>query len=161
MLDEEVIKVGMGDLAVARDPQRLGSFGVGSCICVALYDSQAKVGGIAHAMLPADPGAEIVGRGLEEAVPALAAALVRTGADMKRLSARLVGGATMFSFPGKQSGPAPLGERNLQAARKALQVLGIPVTAEDCGGSSGRSLELDLKDGSLAVWSAFQYIRWL
>jgi chemotaxis protein CheD len=104
-----------------------------------------------------EPGAKFA----DVAVDRLVQAMEREGAKRERMVARLVGGATMFTFPGKSEPQVPLGERNLAAARSALAALGIPIRAEDSGGSSGRSLELEPGEGTLTVWSAFQYVRWL
>ena len=50
------IEVGMGEGAVAVDPQVLSSPGIGSCVAVALYDSERRIGGMAHVMLPDSAG---------------------------------------------------------------------------------------------------------
>ena len=48
----EVIKVGMADLNLCRDPDIITTLGLGSCIGIALYDPSTKIGGLAHIMLP-------------------------------------------------------------------------------------------------------------
>ena len=48
----ELIKVGMADLKVGKDPAILISYGLGSCIGISLYDPQTKIGGLLHIMLP-------------------------------------------------------------------------------------------------------------
>jgi chemotaxis protein CheD len=162
----EATTVGMAELKVAAPPEKLAIHGLGSCVALALYDPEAKVAGLAHAMLPsgsaAVTGAQAQpGKFCDLAVPALLEQMEALGARRTRVYARIVGGATMFHFPGERGGPPALGERNLQAAREALAAAGIAVRAEEAGGSTGRSLELEPSDGSLAVWSAFQYVRWL
>jgi chemotaxis protein CheD len=157
--------VGMAELKAVAPPEKLAIHGLGSCVAVALYDPEAKVAGLAHAMLPTGPGATAAaaqaGKFCDSAVPALLQQMEAMGAKRERVFARIVGGATMFSFAGERGGPPALGERNLQAAREALAAAGIDIRAEEAGGSQGRSLELEPADGSLAVWSAFQYVRWL
>ena len=49
--------VGIGEYRVARPPAVLVSLGLGSCVGVALYDPERKVGGLAHIMLPSSNGA--------------------------------------------------------------------------------------------------------
>ena len=157
----------MAELKVVTPPEKLAIHGLGSCVALALYDPEAKIAGLAHAMLPSGIGAGTTGNSVQAgkfcdlAVPALILQMEALGAQRSRIFARIVGGATMFSFPGERNGPPALGERNLQAARQALNAAGIGIRAEDVGGSQGRSLELEPADGSLAVWSAFQYVRWL
>ena len=48
----ELIKVGMADYKVGANPASLISYGLGSCIGIAIYDSITKAGGLAHIMLP-------------------------------------------------------------------------------------------------------------
>jgi chemotaxis protein CheD len=162
----EATTVGMAELKVAAPPEKLAIHGLGSCVAMALYDPEAKVAGMAHAMLPNGPAGSLpsgpqAGKFCDLAVPALLQQMEALGAKRSRIFARIVGGATMFSFAGERGGPPALGERNLQAAREALAAAGIDLRAEEAGGSQGRSLELEPADGSLAVWSAFQYVRWL
>jgi chemotaxis protein CheD len=161
----EIISVGMAEIRVARPPDKLAVRGIGSCVVLALWDPEAKVGGLAHSMLPtaaAQPGGEEQpAKYCDTAVGALLEAMVAAGARKERCSARLVGGATMFSFPGKAGAMMTLGERNLFASRETLQAWRLPLTAEECGGDRGRSIELDPSDGTVMVWSAFQSVRWL
>ena len=48
----EVIKVGMADLKIAKNPDILTTLGLGSCIGIAVWDPMTKIGGLAHIMLP-------------------------------------------------------------------------------------------------------------
>ena len=52
MSEAKIIKVGMADLKVAKAPDILTTLGLGSCVGIALYDNVAKIGGLAHIMLP-------------------------------------------------------------------------------------------------------------
>jgi chemotaxis protein CheD len=155
----------MAAFMVARPPDKLAVYGIGSCVVLALWDPEAQIAGLAHAMLPtaaAQPGGEAQpAKFCDTAVGALVEAMEAAGAQRGRCTARLVGGANMFSFAGKEQGPWTLGERNLFTARETLKSYGIPLHGEDAGGDKGRSLELDAGDGRLMVWSAFQYVRWL
>jgi chemotaxis protein CheD len=155
----------MAELKAARAPDKLAVYGIGSCVVLALWDPEAKVGGLAHSMLPtaaAQPGGEEQpAKFCDTAVGALLEAMAEQGGRKERCLARLVGGANMFTFPGRDRGPATLGERNLLASRETLRSWQLPLTAEECGGDRGRSLELDPADGSVMVWSAFQFVRWL
>lgn len=47
-----------------------------------------------------------------------------------------------------------IGKRNTEAARKKLADLGIPIEAEDIGGSFGRTIILNTLTGKLKVRSA-------
>ncbi len=146
------IFVRVGEIAVCEGDAVLATVGLGSCVAVAIYDSERLIGGLAHPMLPdpslARPGGN-PGRFASLAVPLLVERLVKAGAQPRRLSARLVGGASMFeSFAPTR---APLGPRNVQAARDALAGAGVPIRGEEVGGTHGRSLRFDLSTGRVLV----------
>ena len=46
------IRVKVAECAVGRDEQILITIGLGSCVAIVLYDSAARVGGLAHTLLP-------------------------------------------------------------------------------------------------------------
>ncbi|MFA5536031.1 MAG: chemotaxis protein CheD, partial [Bacillota bacterium] len=46
------LKVGIADWKVAKVPQQIITLGLGSCVGIALFDQYARVGGLAHIMLP-------------------------------------------------------------------------------------------------------------
>jgi chemotaxis protein CheD len=161
----EVIKVGMAEFKLSQPPGRIACFGVGSCVCVALYDPEAQVAGLAHSMLPKAPAPGIApeerAKYADTAVVHLLESMEKSGAKRERVFARLIGGATMFSFGSKPDGSESLGERNLRAARESLKEQGVVLKGEESGGSVGRSIEFDPLDGSLLVRSAWAELRWL
>ena len=46
------IRVKVADCAVGRDDQTLITIGLGSCVAIVLYDAAARIGGLAHTLLP-------------------------------------------------------------------------------------------------------------
>lgn len=152
MVGEHRIFVHVGDVEVARAHTILATVGLGSCVAIALYDPQERVGGLAHPMLPdpslARPGGNPA-RFASNAVPLLIEKIVKAGAVESRLTARLVGGASMFEAfaPARE----PLGLRNVDAVRKALARAGVRITGEDVGGNHGRSLRFDVASGRVLV----------
>ncbi len=150
------VLVGISDLEVARAPATLGALGLGSCVAIILHDAEAKVGGLAHVLLPSPR----VGRRNQDApgryAPTAVAALLRQmhdlGASTPRLTARLIGGASMFSAL-QPPGTIQMGERNVHAARDALHRSGIRLTGEVVGGDYGRSVEFDVETGTVRVSS--------
>ena len=57
------VLVGISELEVARAPGTLGALGLGSCVAIIMHDPEAKIGGLAHVLLPS-PG---VGRRNQDA----------------------------------------------------------------------------------------------
>ena len=155
----ETITIGITEAKVATAPAILVSYGLGSCIAIALYDPETKVGGLAHPLLP-EPVAEPAGSTLSakytnHAVDLLLAELLENGCALPRVVAKLAGGASMFDSL-YQNFRAVVGERNLAAAKEALERHGIPIVAEDTGGDFGRSVEFNTATGKMVIRALHQ-----
>jgi len=154
---EIVVKI--ADLAVAREPAVISTHGLGSCLAICLYDPQAKVGGMAHVMLPSPELVKNQTNAAKFPISAIAAMLAeieRLGGSRRRLTAKLAGGARMFGAlltTSKGAGTANIGQRNAQEARAELERLGIPIVAEDTGSDYGRSVEFLVSNGTVLVRS--------
>jgi chemotaxis protein CheD len=149
------VPVRIGDVKVACGHSLLFTIGLGSCVAVALYDARARIGGLAHAMLPSPERGHrnaSPGRFAATAVSQLIGLLEAAGAVARRLRARLAGGASMFPDLLDRDG-LQLGRRNIEAARAALRHRHIPIDGEDVFGSYGRSVFLRTTDGALLVTS--------
>jgi chemotaxis protein CheD len=70
----------------------------------------------------------------------------RAGASTFNISAKLAGGAQMFSMAGASS-QFNIGERNVAMARETLQKLRIRLVAQDVGANYGRTVEIFAADG--------------
>lgn len=143
------LTVPIGRWAAAAAPGLVRTL-LGSCVAVVLYDRAAKVGGLAHVVLPDSRGrGDEPGKYADTAVPALVADLgrLRGRPGPSRLLATLVGGARMF----KHNSAADIGGQNAEAAGRVLERLGIRVVARDLGGETGRHVTLDLDTGAVRV----------
>jgi chemotaxis protein CheD len=148
-----VVSVAMARLAVASSPTKLRTM-LGSCVGVILHDRGARVGGIAHVVLPDSRGAtDFPGKYADTAIPALLAQLKKLHPPARPL-AKLIGGASMFGSS-TRTGPQPsslaIGQSNGDAAEAILARLGIVVIARDLGGEAGRRVTLDLATGIVSV----------
>ncbi len=143
------MSVPIGRWAVAAAPVRLKTL-LGSCAGLALHDRAARIGGLAHIVLPDSRGAtNHPGKFADTAIPALLNEMSRLSgsASKARLCAKILGGASMFA-----SGTSlDIGRMNLEAVETILARLGIPVLARDVGGGSGRHLTFDPATGLVAV----------
>lgn len=149
------IRVKVADLAVGRDEQTLITIGLGSCVAIVLHDAVARIGGLAHTLLPDESMARDRSNSAKfpaSAIATLLAEMIRLGADQRRINAKLVGGASMFSSL-VPSGTINIGDRNVAAARSALAQRGVPIVAEDVGSDHGRSVHFSIADGRLEVRS--------
>jgi len=147
--------VRVAEAAVAQGDALLATIGLGSCVAIVLHDPEAQVGGLAHVLLPSDSMARDRGNRAKfpsTAVPFLLEQMRPLGALDRRITARLVGGASMFTSLLTSNG-LQIGERNILACRAALAQARIPVLGEDVGGGHGRSVYFRTSDGELQVRS--------
>jgi chemotaxis protein CheD len=148
------VRVKVADYAVAASGM-LSTIGLGSCVAIVLYDAESAVGGLAHVLLPNETMSRDRSNPAKfpaTAVPLLLEEMSRLGAQVGRVRAKIAGGASMF---GNLMGTAGMniGERNVQAVRRALEMAGIPVVADDTGSDYGRSVFFFLDDGRVEVRS--------
>jgi chemotaxis protein CheD len=78
--------------------------------------------------------------------------MVAMGAMQSSVTAKIAGGATMFSVAGCDR--FNIGERNIIAVKTALQALRIPIIANDTGANYGRTVFFSPEDGKVKVKSA-------
>ena len=157
----ELIKVGMADLKVGRAPDTLTTLGLGSCIGLTLYDPVSKSGGLVHYMLPDSTKlknntniAKFGDTGIRE----LLKQVLASGANQRRLVAKIAGGACMFEMSGLSS-VGNVGARNAEAAKEILKELKIPLVAEDTGLNYGRTVELKCETGEYVIKAVGKQIK--
>lgn len=152
-MTDNIIKVGMADLKHRCHPGVLATLGLGSCVGIALYDYKVKIIGLAHIMLPWSFQAKNntnEAKFADTGIKLLLKNMLTDGANIDRISAKLAGGAQMFTFSGA-SDMMRIGQRNVEATKQVLQSLHIPVISEDTGGNHGRTIELYSDDGRLMI----------
>ncbi len=149
----EVIKVGMADLKTCSGEDAVTTLGLGSCVGIAIRDPATGVGGLAHIMLPDSKEIrnnqnrpKFADTGIEDLVKEI----VLKGGNRSRLVAKIAGGAQMFSF-GSKSTMIRVGERNVEASKKKLSELRIPLLAEDTGKTYGRTVVFYPKTGDFLI----------
>ncbi|KKM12321.1 chemotaxis protein CheD [Clostridiales bacterium PH28_bin88] len=148
------IKVGIADWKVAHNPVQIITLGLGSCVGITLYDPTSKIGGLAHIMLPDSsqfPGYTNPAKFADLAIPLMVEEMLRRGARIPVMQAKIAGGAQMFSFPEKQNSTLNVGARNVAMTREALRKIGIRLLAEDTGGNYGRTMILNTDDGGVFI----------
>ncbi len=151
--EPERVKVGIAEYEVTTDGAVLTTSGLGSCIGIALHDTETGASGLVHVMLPsademedgnaakfADTGTELL---LEE--------MEAVGASIPDIEAKIAGGSDMLDFSESGSG---IGVRNVEKVRETLESHSVPIVGEDIGGDHGRSLRLEAASGDLVVKSA-------
>jgi len=145
------IKVRISEIKVAKGDAILVSYGLGSCVAVAIFDPKQEVGGLAHVLLPGAPRHEDNPlKFSESALELLVEEISRMGGSQNSMIAKIVGGANMFPWTASDKKKA-IGERNVDAVLNKLERMGIPVAAKDVGGSEGRTVEFHAGKGHITV----------
>ncbi len=150
--------VRVADLQAGRGDAVLVTLGLGSCVAIMLHDAAGQLGGLAHILLPSrslSRGGDNPGRFPQTAIPALLERMGELGADRRRITARLVGGAAMFASLAP-AGSIQMGDRNLIAVREVLTGHAIPIVGELVGGAQGRSVWFEVATGRIRVRSVGQ-----
>src|SRR5919199_679799 len=127
----------------------LVAYGLGSCVAICLWDPATRVAGMAHVVLPgADPSGAPNPKFARSALPALVSLMQSEGAgpDPRRYVARLAGGAEVLAIGGTGKLPR-IGEQNAIAVRESLQAAGVQIEASELGGTRGRSVWFDPREG--------------
>ncbi|MDO7788388.1 chemotaxis protein CheD [Desulforamulus aquiferis] len=147
------IQVGIADYKVAVSPKRLITLGLGSCVGVALYDSNSRVGGLLHIMLPDSTQFSNVNKPAKFAdlgIPLMIQEIRKLGGNPSRLTAKLAGGAQMFSGLDEKF-VLNIGQRNSAMVKQVLAKLSIPVLAQELGGNRGRTMIFDTTNGQVTI----------
>jgi chemotaxis protein CheD len=148
------IRVNVADYAVANEGT-IATIGLGSCVAIVLHDPAARVGGLAHVLLPNQSMSRDQSNPAKfpsTVLPILLKEMRELGAALPRIRAKIVGGASMFGNVLVSSG-VNIGERNVIAVRDALAEARVPIVAEDTGSNYGRSVYLFIEDGRVEVRS--------
>ncbi len=147
--------VRVADLKVGGAEDTLVTVGLGSCVAIILYDSAVRVGGLAHVLLPSPALSrreENPAKSAQTAVPLLLEQMARLGASPRRITARITGGASMFSAL-TAPGTVNMGERNVVSTRNSLMTHAIPLVGEDVGADYGRTVRFRVADGRVDISS--------
>jgi len=125
----------------------LVTYALGSCIAMAVWDPRTRVGGMLHFLLPEalneETAAQNPCRYGDTGAPWLLRTVQEQGAARQRLMVYVAGGASVVD----DGGVFNIGKRNYTALRKILWKYGVPVHAEEVGGSVSRTVGLELSTG--------------
>lgn len=134
-----------GKIFVAAQPFAVSAI-VGSGVVLCLWDSEHRIGGANHFVLPEGPeGRPDSARYGNTANPALLQQLLELGADSKTLEAKVFGGSRPILSSG--NGDGHLGDHNVQAVTHFLALNGIRVVQSELGGARGRKVIFQTDNG--------------
>jgi chemotaxis protein CheD len=138
-----------GDVFASARPAVVTTI-LGSCVSVCLTELGTGIGGVNHFLLAQQrTGENPSPRYGSSAIDMLINRVIALGASRQKLSAMVFGGANVLhAF---QEGVRHIGFANVEIARSLLAQRGIPICAEDVGGTRGRRLVFRAQDGNASV----------
>jgi len=145
--------IGIGDCKVSKDTaETLITHALGSCIAVLIHDPVARVAGLLHFMLPessldAEKAASRPYVYADTGIPLLFRNAYQLGAAKPRLHVMVAGGAQMLD----PNGTFNIGKRNHLAMRKILWKAGVIVHKEEVGGTSSRTVSIEVATGRVQL----------
>ena len=143
--------ISIGDYAVTDAGCELVTYGLGSCLGVALFDSNAGVAGLAHIKRSTASGQQARDDAVfaDAGIRALYSEMQSHGATRQHTVAKLAGGIdTANSISLMCNG---IGERNIEQADATLATLDITVADRDVGGDAVRTVFFDGETGALRI----------
>lgn len=122
---------------------------LGSCVSIAVWHPQWRMGGMCHYMLPAagsPPAGSRDGRYGDQAMELLVEQMTRRGTRPRDYQAKLFGAGNMFPELSPPSRPG-VHYKNAISARHLAQRHGLNVVAEDLGGAFHRRVVFEVANG--------------
>ena len=150
--DKRQCIVPIGGMQIGQSPDLLATDSLGSCLCLTVYDSISRAGGLLHAMLPlskinAQKAAINPFMFVDTGIPELFQALSENCAARDHWVVKAVGSGN----PMGAKEVFKIGERNYRVLQEMLSTEGICLAAEDVGGTINRKVVLDLANGQTIV----------
>jgi chemotaxis protein CheD len=145
--------IGIAQMEVSTDGSiQLCAPNLGSCLGVAVYDTELKLGGMIHCLLPmakSDPDKAksnpcmYVDSGVSE----LLNVMFKQGAKKERIKIYAVGGANIND----DNNIFEIGKKNYTVFRKMMWKNNMLINTEDVGGACSRTLTLFIDTGKVTL----------
>ena len=147
------LTVDIADMQVSADPDAvLVTHGLGSCIALMLHDPVRRAVGMIHYMLPQASTAPAKAKlkpfmFADTGIPLLFHAMYDLGCEKRNLVVKVAGGAAVLT----STDLFEIGKRNHLMLRKLLWKAGVPIEAEDVGGTTWRTAHLFNATGRITI----------
>ena len=149
------VTVKIADLQVAKSPDVLVTYALGSCIGISMFDRLKRIGCLGHIMLPGDNGMDTSATPMKFAttcIPMMIDEMLKLGCAKAHIEAKIAGGASLVQFS-NDSSLSNIGFRNSTMVKKVLFRSGIRIVAEDTGKDYARTMYLDTDSGVVTIKS--------
>jgi len=142
-LNTKTVDVDTGEIRVSSEPVILQAIALGSCVALAAYERNLKIGGLAHIMLPGKSrSSKNNTRYAEDAIQTLFESVKKLGADISNLEISIVGGANIL-----QEGDVP--DKVIESVLDYLKKLHLELNCMRVGGIERRSAFLNTTSGEV------------
>jgi chemotaxis protein CheD len=147
------VKVLPGEYYVSGQEEMVSTV-LGSCVSACIRDSERRIGGMNHFMLPEPMGGErndwsaAVGRAARygsDAMEQLINAILKAGGRRDALTVKIFGGGRVLAQM------TDVGQRNIAFVKRYLETEGLPLAAEDVGDIYPRQLQFFPASGRVRV----------
>ncbi len=142
-----------GNYIVSKEKELILEACLGPCVGVAIWDKEAKVGGMIHLLLPESTGYGEIAKPLlyaKTGLPIFIKALCEAGADKKRMKSCVAGGA-LIGPVSQLDIDLNIGGRTTEFVQEILRNESIPVCQAETGGFFGYRLSFDLRSFSSSI----------
>lgn len=140
------IDVDTGEVKVASEPTILRVLAIGSCVVVAAFNRNKRIGGLAHIMLPGRSSKrseqDKKTRYTEDAIDDLLKQLGDLGTRIDELEISLIGGANIL-------GGVTISNETINSVLDYLKELGFEPKQQRLGGIQRRTMSFDLETGKI------------
>jgi chemotaxis protein CheD len=149
----KTIHVGIGEMYVSTVPdEQIKTFALGSCVAVIIYDSANKTAGLIHIALPdssinPDRAKTKTAYFVDTGLPLLLKTMKINGDNKRRISIKLAGGSNIMD----ENHRFDIGKRNVLAIKKHLWKERLGIIAEDVGGSTSRTVGIEVETGHVTL----------
>ena len=142
--------VGVADIKISTQPgDVIVTHALGSCLGIAVHDPVAAVGGLLHVMMPMshvnpDKAKTNPYMFVDTGIPAFFRDIYEAGGIKGRLVIKVAGGANVNSIGNDRF---QIGKRNYVILKKLFWKNSVLIDAEDVGGTSARTMYLEIGTG--------------
>ncbi|MCD6388335.1 MAG: chemotaxis protein CheD, partial [Desulfobulbaceae bacterium] len=143
---EKIVDIQTGAVRAQRGKGILKSSAIGSCIAIAAYDAVASIGAMAHVMLPGSAPADKKNsektKYTANAIDTMIGMMTNLGTEKNNIEVVIAGGANVLKRKDDT-----ICKSNIKSTLKILKEKQLHIKAQAIGGTSRRSISLDVENG--------------
>lgn len=144
---KNIVTIHPGEYYASSEPNLISTV-LGSCVSVAFFDKELRIGGLNHFLLAkasqfANSDITMAGRFGEYAIELLITDLIKMGSNRKSLTAKVFGGGHILETIGTEEPKIKVAADNVEFAFSYLKTEKIRVISSDTGGIYPRKIFYD------------------